>query len=242
MAPPAFVAAAPPLPTARRAAAGPTGWAGRRPARQLPPPSELAARLLALTRPVNCGYDFIEGTPDPVEYDIDDAVAALEAAGEAAPPAATSPDLVGTWRLRYTTSPAVRYVGGLTGMQGLLPGGGTSVSVDRLIDEPDEPVCRMVEELSWTPPWGNDPRPVTVSVVGSLRRGGSGWGGLSGGGVGRLKWAPERLSVGPLRPWGDSWKSLRPWTVMDVSWVGDGVQVARGQTGYVFVFEKVEDA
>lgn len=207
------------------------------------PTADLAARLLELTRPVNCGYNFIEGSPAPVEYDIDDVVAALEAAAEASPPEATSPDLVGTWRLVYTTSPAVRYVGGLTGAQGLLPGGGRSLSVVRVVDEPDEPTCMMMEELAWTPPWGGanaTERPLTVSVTGSLRRGGSSWSATTGAGVGRMVWTPERLALGWLRPWGDSWKSLRPWTVMDVSWVGDGVQVSRGQTGYVFVWEKME--
>lgn len=241
-------AAAAPFPSAP-ATAAPDSVADSAPApSKATPPStsstaELAARLLELTRPVNCGYNFIEGSPAPVEYDIDDAVAALEAAAESSPPEATSPDLVGTWRLVYTTSPAVRYVGGLTGAQGLLPGGGRSLSVVRVVDEPDEPTCMMMEELAWTPPWGGEDgaeRPLTVSVTGSLRRGGSGWNGISGGGVGRMVWSPERLALGWLRPWGDSWKSLRPWTVMDVSWVGEGVQVSRGQTGYVFVWEKVE--
>ncbi|GAB0490684.1 hypothetical protein MMPV_001921 [Pyropia vietnamensis] len=242
---PAAAASPPSVPTAApdSAAAGSADGTPTASSSSSSPTAHLAARLLELTRSVNCGYNFIEGSPAPIEYDIDDVVAALEAAAEASPPDASSPHLVGTWRLVYTTSPAVRYVGGLTGAHSLLPGGGRSLSVVRVVDEPDEPTCMMMEELAWTPPWGRDnaaERPLTVSVTGSLRRGGSGWDGTGGAGSSRMVWTPERLALGWLRPWGDSWKSLRPWTVMDVSWVGEGVQVSRGQTGYVFVWEKVE--
>jgi len=79
-----------------------------------------------------------------------------------------------------------------------------------------------------------------ATAVGLRGRGRAGAG--SERGVGRLKLAPEHLSVGALRSWAGSWKSLRPWTVMDVSLVCDGVQVARGRTGYVFMLEKTEFA
>ena len=135
----------------------------------------------------------------------------------------------GKWKLAYTSSSITRFFGGLSGLQRLLPEGGVGEITQTISLE--DGIATFDEILEYELPILGNKMQHTIQVDGNLRA-------LD---EERQIWEPEKIRFFRLNWWADSWKTLRAFQVADVTYLDKKWRIARGQTGSVSVFEKIDE-
>ena len=193
-----------------------------------PTVQELKRRLQAAPKPPEFGLSISEDEAvTPEEEAIEDTIEMLEDAGGKCNVLDHGAMLNGRWELLYTSSTMARYAGGLSGLAKVLPGGECR-RVWALVDV-DEQEGQFSEEVGWK--IGRLDGSLVVRVDGrvEVRE------------RGRVMWSPEKLRVGAWAFDAQGWKSLRAFGIMDHTFLDGDLRIARGQTGGVWVFWRIED-
>lgn len=146
-------------------------------------------------------------------------------------------DLAGTWELLYSSSSAMSYNKGLSGLAGSLPNakfGGIkqTLSVSRVTSD-----LEYLERINLTPASAS----FDVRVTGD-------WGLrtsvslFTGEPSTVLTVVPDMVFYGPSTTRADHWKTLGPLNMLDVTYLDDDLRIMRGNTSTdtIFVFRRSE--
>ncbi|CAB9528035.1 expressed unknown protein [Seminavis robusta] len=146
-------------------------------------------------------------------------------------------DLAGEWELLYTSSAAMAYNKGLSGLGGSFPNGKFGGLKMKLIASKFLTDVEYTERINVTP----DTASFDVSVNGSweLR---SSVSIFTGEPSIALTVVPERVTYGPTSTRADHWKSLGPTNMLDVSYLDDNLRVMRGNTSTdsILIFKRTQ--
>jgi hypothetical protein len=144
-------------------------------------------------------------------------------------------DLAGTWDMIYTSSSAMKFNKGLSGLGGSFPNGKfgglrqTLVSTKFLAD------VEYVEHIKVKP----DTASFDVKINGDwdLR---SSVSLFTGEPSIVMTVTPERVTYGPTSTRADHWKSLGPMNMLDVTYLDEDVRIMRGNTSVenIFIFRR----
>jgi hypothetical protein len=193
--------------------------------------SQLRIALVDALAGLNRGLDFDPdaATEAPEEAAVEDLAEQLEDSNPSARPT-RSPDMTGSWELIYSSSTLVRFTGGLTGLHKYLPEG----TVGRIcqILEPEDGKCSFTEQLSFVLPVVG--KRVTVEAVAAGR--------LRTASDTRQVWEPQTIKASWYRSWAESWKSLRPFTNVDTTYLDRYIRITRGPTGSMNIFARTQDS
>ncbi|VEU41153.1 unnamed protein product [Pseudo-nitzschia multistriata] len=145
-------------------------------------------------------------------------------------------DLAGTWELIYTSSSAMKFNKGLSGIGGSFPNGKFGSLRQDLIATKFLSDMFYKERIDVNP--SSASFDVTVNGVWDLRKSVS---IFTGQPTVILNVEPDRVTYGPTSTRADHWKSLGPVNRLDLSYLDDDLRVMRGCTSSetVFVFKKV---
>lgn len=147
-------------------------------------------------------------------------------------------DLTGTWELLFTTSSAMKFNQGLSGLGGSVPNGKFGGLKQKLTASKfltDVEYKERIDALQSSASFD-----VTVTGNWDIRTSISLFTGQPSI---ILEIEPDRVMYGPTSTRGDHWKSLGPLNMLDLSYLDDELRVMRGCTSAdtVFVFKKVDD-
>jgi len=145
-------------------------------------------------------------------------------------------DLAGNWELSYTSSSAMKFNKGLSGIGGSIPNGRFAGVKQEL--KATKFISDMVykERIQVTP--SSASFDVTVNGSWDLRTSVS----LFTGQPSIILYVePDRVTYGPTSTRGDHWKSLGPMNRLDLSYLDDDLRVMRGCTSAdtIFIFRKI---
>eukprot|EP00536_Pseudo-nitzschia_multiseries_P002548 jgi/Psemu1/251753/estExt_Genewise1Plus.C_340087 len=147
------------------------------------------------------------------------------------------PDLAGNWELIYTSSSAMKFNNGLSGIGGSFPNGRfgglrQELSCTKFLSD-----MEYKERIEVTP--SSASFDVTINGIWDLRKSVSLFTGLP---TVILNVEPDRVTYGPTSTRADHWKSLGPVNRLDLSYLDDDLRVMRGCTSSetLFVFKKVQ--
>lgn len=144
-------------------------------------------------------------------------------------------DLVGTWDLVYSSSSAMKFNKGLSGLGGSFPNGKFGGLKQKLEASKFVRDVEYIERIEVTPSAAS----FDVSVTGNwdLRTSMSLFTGQPSI---VLNLEPERVNYGPTSTRADHWKSLGPMNMLDLTYLDEDFRVMRGctSTETVFLFKK----
>lgn len=146
-------------------------------------------------------------------------------------------DLAGQWELLYTSSSAMAYNKGLSGLGGSFPNGKFGGLKMNLIASKFLTDVEYTERIKVVP----DSASFDVTVNGSweLR---SSVSIFTGEPSISLTVVPDKVSYGPTSTRADHWKSLGPTNMLDLSYLDDDLRVMRGNTSTdsILIFKRVK--
>jgi hypothetical protein len=145
-------------------------------------------------------------------------------------------DLAGNWELLYSSSSAMKFNKGLSGLGGSFPNGKFGGLKMRLDSSKFMSDVEYTERISVTPEAASFD--VTVTGDWTLRQSIS---LFTGEPSITLAITPERVNYGPTSTRADHWKSLGPLNMLDVAYLDKDLRIMRGSTSLdtVFVFRRV---
>jgi len=144
-------------------------------------------------------------------------------------------DLVGTWDLLYTSSSAVKFNKGLSGLGGSFPNGRFGGLKQTLKATKFTSDVEYKERIEVTPSTASFDVTVTgdweLSTSVSL---------FTGQPSIVMRVEPGLVTYGPTSMRGDHWKSLGPTNMLDISYLDDDLRIMRGNTAVetVFIFRR----
>jgi PAP_fibrillin len=145
-------------------------------------------------------------------------------------------DLTGDWELVYTSSSAMKFNKGLTGLGGSFPNGKLGRLTQKLRASKFMMDVEYVEHIQVTPATAS----FDVIVNGSwdLR---SSVSLFTGDPSIVMTVEPDRVSYGPTSTRADHWKSLGPMNMLDITYLDDNLRIMRGNTSVetIFVFRRI---
>jgi len=146
-------------------------------------------------------------------------------------------DLAGNWELIYTSSSAMKFNQGLSGIGGSFPNGKFGGVRQKLQATKFLSDMEYKERIEVTPSTASFD--VTVNGIWDLQKSVS---LFTGQPTVILNVEPDRVSYGLTSTRADHWKSLGPVNRLDLSYLDDDLRVMRGCTSSdtLFVFKKVE--
>lgn len=145
-------------------------------------------------------------------------------------------DFAGKWELLYSSSSAMKFNKGLSGLGGSFPNGKFGGLTMRLDSSKFMSDVEYIERISVNP----EAASFDVSVTGDweLRQSTS---LFTGEPSIILTITPERVNYGPTSTRADHWKSLGPLNMLDVAYLDKDLRIMRGSTSLdtVFVFRRI---
>lgn len=147
-------------------------------------------------------------------------------------------DLTGTWELIYSSSSAMKFNKGLSGIGGSFPNGRFGGLKQKLT------ATKYVKDVEYKEWIEVKPSPASfyVSVTGSwdLKTSMS---LFTGEPSILLNIEPDRVEYGPTSTRADHWKSLGPTNLLDLTYLDDNFRVMRGctSTDTIFLYKRVAD-
>ena len=146
-------------------------------------------------------------------------------------------DLAGNWDLVYTSSSAMKFNQGLSGIGGSFPNGKFGGVRQVLTATKFLSDMEYKERIDVTP--SSASFDVTVNGIWDLRKSMS---LFTGQPTVILNVEPDRVSYGPTSTRADHWKSLGPVNRLDLSYLDDDLRIMRGCTSSetLFVFKKIQ--
>jgi hypothetical protein len=145
-------------------------------------------------------------------------------------------DLAGTWELIYSSSSAMKFNKGLSGLGGSFPNG-RFAEVKQILK-----ATKFLNDMEYKERIEVNPSSASfdVTVTGSwdLRTSVS---LFTGQPLIVLNVEPERVNYGPTSTRADHWKSLGPMNMLDLSYLDENLRIMRGCTSSdtLFIFKKV---
>lgn len=145
-------------------------------------------------------------------------------------------DLDGTWELLYSSSSAMKFNKGLSGLGGSFPNGRFGNLKQKLTASKFLTDVEYIEHIEVTP--SNASFDVTVTGTWDLRTSVS---LFTGEPSVVLTVQPDRVTYGPTSTRADHWKSLGPMNMLDISYLDEDLRIMRGNTSVetVFVFRRI---
>ena len=146
-------------------------------------------------------------------------------------------DLAGTWELLYSSSSAMSYNRGLSGLGGSFPNGKFGGVKQRLSVSKVTSDVEYLERINVVPSSASFDVRVTgdwgLSTSVSL---------FTGEPSTVLTVVPDRVTYGPTTTKADHWKSLGPLNMLDITYLDDDLRIMRGNTSTdtIFVFRRTE--
>jgi hypothetical protein len=140
-------------------------------------------------------------------------------------------DLTGTWDLLYSSSSAMKYNKGLSGLGGSFPNGKFGGLTQNLMTSKFTTDVEYIERIDVTPSAASFD--VTVTGGWDLRTSIS---IFTGEPSLVMTVEPDRVTYGPTSTRADHWKSLGPLNMLDVSYLDDDLRIMRGNTSIETVF------
>jgi hypothetical protein len=144
-------------------------------------------------------------------------------------------DLAGTWDLLYSSSSAMSYNKGLSGLGGSFPNGKFGGVTQKLTVSKVMTDVEYLERIDVTPSTASFDVKVTgdwgLSTSVSL---------FTGEPSTVLTVVPDRVSYGPTTTKADHWKSLGPLNMLDVTYLDEDLRIMRGNTSTetIFIFKR----
>ena len=146
-------------------------------------------------------------------------------------------DLAGTWELLYSSSSAMKFNKGLSGLGGSFPNGRFAGVKQVLKANKYMTDVEYLERIEVNPSSAS----FDVKVTGDweLRRSVS---LFTGEPSTVLTVVPERVTYGPTSTRADHWKSLGPLNMLDVTYLDEDLRVMRGNTAVdtIFIFRRAD--
>ena len=145
-------------------------------------------------------------------------------------------DLDGTWALLFTSSSAMKFNKGLSGLGGSFPNGRFGNLKQKLTASKFLTDVEYIEHIEVTPK--NASFDVTVTGTWDLRNSVS---LFTGEPSVVMSVQPDRVSYGPTSTRADHWKSLGPMNMLDISYLDEDLRIMRGNTSVenLFVFRRI---
>ena len=145
-------------------------------------------------------------------------------------------ELSGEWELIYSSSSAMKFNQGLTGLGGSVPNGQFSTLKQKLISTKFLSDVEYNERIEMNP--SSASFDVTVTGTWDLRTSVS---LFTGEPSIVMNVVPDRVTYGPTSTRADHWKSLGPMNMLDISYLDDNLRIMRGNTSIdtIFVFRRI---
>jgi hypothetical protein len=146
-------------------------------------------------------------------------------------------DLAGHWELLYSSSGAMKFNKGLSGLGGSFPNGRFAGLLQKLDSSRFMTDVEYVERISVNPESASFD--VRVSGVWDLRQSVS---LFTGEPSIVLQVEPDRVEYGPTSTRADHWKSLGPLNMLDVAYLDNDLRIMRGNTSLdtIFIFRRLD--
>jgi hypothetical protein len=143
----------------------------------------------------------------------------------------------GTWELAYTSSSAMKFNKGLTGLGGSVPNGRFGWLQQKLMATKYLTDVEYKEHIVLTP--ASASFDVTVTGTWEVR---SSVSLFTGAPSMVLQVVPDRVTYGPTSTRADHWKSLGPMNLLDISYLDDDMRIMRGNTSVdtIFIFRMIK--
>lgn len=144
-------------------------------------------------------------------------------------------DLTGTWDLLYSSSSAMKFNKGLSGIGGSFPNGKFGGLKQKLLSSKFMTDVEYIERIEVTPSTASFD--VTVTGGWDLRTSVS---IFTGEPSLVMTVEPDKVTYGPTSTKADHWKSLGPMNMLDVSFLDESLRIMRGNTSIetVFIFQR----
>ena len=145
--------------------------------------------------------------------------------------------LSGIWELMYTSSSAMMFNKGLTGLGGSVPNGRFGRLQQKLTATKFLMDVEYVEHIVLTP--ASASFDVTVTGTWEVR---SSVSLFTGAPSMVLQVVPDRVTYGPTSTRADHWKSLGPMNLLDISYLDENLRIMRGNTSVdtIFIFRRIK--
>ena len=144
-------------------------------------------------------------------------------------------DIAGDWDLIYSSSSAMKFNKGLSGLGGSLPNGKFAGVQQKLVATKFLTDVEYIEHIEVTPSSAS----FDVRVTGDwgLRESTS---LFTGEPSVVMQVTPERVEYGPTSTRADHWKSLGPLNMLDIAYLDDDLRIMRGSTSVdtIFIFRR----
>jgi PAP_fibrillin len=150
--------------------------------------------------------------------------------------AITFQDLCGTWELLYSSSSAMKFNKGLSGLGGSFPNGRFGSLQQRLTSSKFLTDVEYIERIEVNP--SSASFDVKVTGTWDLRTSVS---LFTGEPSIVMTVEPDRVAYGPTSTRADHWKSLGPLNMLDITYLDDDLRIMRGNTSVetIFVFRRI---
>lgn len=145
-------------------------------------------------------------------------------------------ELSGNWELLYTSSSAMKFNKGLSGLGGSMPNGRFGSLRQKLVATKLLTDVEYVERIEMVP--SSASFDVTVTGTWDLRTSVS---LFTGEPSLVMNVVPDRVTYGPTSTRADHWKSLGPMNMLDITYLDEDLRIMRGNTSVdtVFVFRRI---
>lgn len=145
-------------------------------------------------------------------------------------------DLIGDWRLLYSSSAAMKFNKGLSGIGGSMPNGKFAGLTQSLSFARFRQDIVYMEQIDCTP--ASASFEVEVNGAWELRKSIS---LFTNQPCTMLLVQPNAVKYGPTSTRGDHWKSLGPMNLLDVTYLDDDLRIMRGNTASdaIFVWQRI---
>eukprot|EP00527_Entomoneis_sp_CCMP2396_P008517 CAMPEP_0198151444 /NCGR_PEP_ID=MMETSP1443-20131203/55550_1 /TAXON_ID=186043 /ORGANISM="Entomoneis sp., Strain CCMP2396" /LENGTH=587 /DNA_ID=CAMNT_0043817099 /DNA_START=207 /DNA_END=1970 /DNA_ORIENTATION=- len=146
-------------------------------------------------------------------------------------------DLTGSWELLFTSSAAMKFNNGLSGIGGSIPNGRFGGLKQKLVSSKFISDAEYKERIAVKPDIASFD--VTVDCNWEIRRSVS---LFTGEPSTVLAVEPQRVMYGPTSTRADHWKSLGPTNIMDLVYLDDDLRIQRGSTSVntILIFQRIE--
>ena len=148
-------------------------------------------------------------------------------------------ELSGEWEMIYSSSSAMKFNQGLTGLGGSVPNGRFGTLKQKLVATKYLTDVEYMEHIEMTP--SSASFDVKVTGTWELRTSVS---LFTGEPSIVMNVVPDRVTYGPTSTRADHWKSLGPMNMLDISYLDDDIRVMRGNTSIdtIFVFRRISSS
>ena len=148
-------------------------------------------------------------------------------------------ELSGEWEMIYSSSSAMKFNQGLTGLGGSVPNGRFGTLKQKLVATKYLTDVEYMEHIEMTP--SSASFDVKVTGTWELRTSVS---LFTGEPSIVMNVVPDRVTYGPTSTRADHWKSLGPMNMLDISYLDDDLRVMRGNTSIdtIFVFRRISSS